>query len=288
MPRRESGNHWRESDASEPEAVCEAPSSDAPSVAIRERTGALERFFVAPSERVLVRSTFVLTCTHGGVWALRAWGRVERESIDELVEVLSRLAERPERRQLFDLRGIETYSADAMAAVVDFYASHPRYASTIAREAVVRPDGLVGVFAEGFFRAVDVPFPTTVVTAEADALAFLGEPAGALAFEGWEIERASDVVWRVREAVVALGASARLDDVARALGTSGRSLQRGLAVEGTSFRSVRRDALADEIDRLRASQRWTLKEIAARLGFRSLGRLSELYREARGRAPSRG
>ena len=233
----------------------------------------------------MARSTFVLTLTRHGTWAVRAWGRVERESIEELVEVLDTLSTYDARRQLFDLRSIETYSSEAMSALVDLYAEHPRYAATIAREVLIRPSGLVGVFAEGFFRTFDLPFPASVVTEEAQALAFLGEPPDALAIEGWEIEHgASDVVWRVRAEVVRLGAGARLLDVARELRTSERSLQRALASVGTTFREVRRDALADEIDRLRATRQMPLKEVAARLSFRSLARLSELYRSARGRA----
>ena len=270
MKRRNSGSDWRE---------------DGGSGKRRERTSSAERFFSAPSAHALVRSTFVLTQTEGGAWALRAWGRVERESIDELVETLDALSAVPERRQLFDLRRIETYSADAMRAVVDFYAGHPRYAATIAREAVVRPDGLVGVFAEGLFRAVEVPFPGIVVTDEAEALAFLGEPMGALAIEGWEPSAGgSDVVWRVRAVVMRRGAGVQLAETARELGLSERSLQRALTSVGSSFRVVRRETLADEIDRLRGMEQ-SLKEIATRLGFGRVARLSELYRGVRGHAP---
>lgn len=268
MTRRISGSDWREAVSSR-----------------RERTSSAEHFFSAPSTYALVRSTFVLTRTEGGAWALRAWGRVERESIDELVETLDALSAVPERRQLFDLRRIETYSADAMRAVVDFYASHPRYAATIAREAVVRPDGLVGVFAEGLFRALKVPFPGIVVTDEAEALAFLGEPWGALAIAGWEPSAGgSDLVWRVRAVVMRRGAGVQLAETARELGLSERSLQRELTSVGSSFRVVRREVLADEIDRLR-SMGHSLKEIATRLGFGRLARLSELYRGVRGHAP---
>lgn len=256
----------------------------------REPVEDLRRFLDAPRRHVLVQSTFVALLTARGTLVSVAWGRVERESIGELTSFLeAAITLGTERRQLFDLRRIESYSVDAMEELLDFYRTSSTYTGAIAREAVLRSSGLVGVFAEGFFRASPPPFAARVFTNEAEALAWLDDPDGlhAAPIEAWIAAGPEErSVWAVEREVARLGAGAKVADVASAMATSERSLQRVLARRGTSFRELRREVLAAEVDRLRATTPWTLEHIAMHLGFRRAARLTELYREARGYPPS--
>lgn len=76
---------------------------------------------------------------------------------------------------------------------------------------------------------------------------------------------------RVRAAVLTLGfeASRAVDAVARSLSVSGRTLQRQLGLEGTTFKEVRDEVLREEALELLRHDRATVEEVAFRLGFAS-------------------
>lgn len=76
-----------------------------------------------------------------------------------------------------------------------------------------------------------------------------------------------------------------LEETARALSLSSRSLRRRLDEEGSSFREILEDIRMEEADRLLGDDELTITEIAHRLAYSDSGNFSRAYRRARGMSP---
>jgi AraC-like DNA-binding protein len=127
---------------------------------------------------------------------------------------------------------------------------------------------------------LDAPQPT----ADAALLRILDRHADALLAR---LPVAEGIEGRVRRALVRLlpGGSVSLVAVARSLGTSARTLQRGLAVEGVSFQElvalVRRHLACNYLD---DGQR-TIGEISFALGFSGPNAFQRAFRRWTGMTP---
>lgn len=92
---------------------------------------------------------------------------------------------------------------------------------------------------------------------------------------------------RVRGAVrVSLGASPTLGDTARVLGVSGRTLQRRLQLEGTSFAEVL-DGVRRELARDHLARGLELADVASRLGYADTTAFHHAFRRWTGSSPGR-
>ncbi len=79
-----------------------------------------------------------------------------------------------------------------------------------------------------------------------------------------------------------------LGDAARILGVDRHTLERACARDGKTFRDYRRDAiLAAATNLLLITPPLSVKEVAFRLGFESLGAFTNFVTRATGRPPSR-
>jgi AraC-like DNA-binding protein len=98
---------------------------------------------------------------------------------------------------------------------------------------------------------------------------------------------AGGFVGRVREAVARAGGGFRsLDEVARRLHLSTRTLKRRLAIQGTSFSGV-----LDEVRQQRAlllleDRRLALAEVADRLGYSDAANFTRAFRRWTGQTPA--
>lgn len=77
-----------------------------------------------------------------------------------------------------------------------------------------------------------------------------------------------------------------LAGVAAALGISGRTLQRRLVAQHSSYRSLVDDARRSLACQLLVSSRFTITEIALRLGFQSAGNFARVFKRWQGQSPS--
>lgn len=256
-----------------------------------EHTDDVGAYFDHPAGRALVRDRFLCSSPDGALFALFAWGRIGPRDFEQLREVLEASRRTRGRAQLVDLSRVQSVQPVALARMIAFYASSPEYARGIAREALVRPDGVVGVLAAGFYPAVPLPFDGRVFRSLDDALAWLGPSShaawrgavGSALEEAMTTTRASVAVERrVREE----GARASLEGTARALGVSRRTLQRRLADEGTTFERVRAETVAAEAERLLRETDEDIKWVAFELGFRTPARFAEAFRREVGLTPT--
>ncbi len=257
-------------------------------------------YFRHPSDAYLLRRRFLCASPGYEIFTLFAWGKLGVDDARELVEVLDESVRSgpPTRRQLVVLREVESVSLEALAVLVAYYAGHPGYLKTVSREAVVRPDGIVGIMAEGFYPAVPMAFPHAVFRSAQAALEWV-RPTLAAETKGltaW-LERTEDLVRShraetlqdlvdLRDSVVRLGARASIQEVARDMRTSRRTLQRRLADAETSFRRERdRIITAIAMERLSDPER-RIKEVAVELGFATNARFCEHFRRCAGTTPS--
>jgi len=80
--------------------------------------------------------------------------------------------------------------------------------------------------------------------------------------------------------------SLAIEDIARSLGTSARSLQRGLAAEGASFAAMVEDARRVMAEALVTRKDLTIEQIAAMLGYESLRGFDRAFKRWTGKAPT--
>ncbi len=254
-----------------------------------------DEYFAAPAGMCLTRRRFVCASPDGELFSLVAWGELDVEDTEELLEVLAAAGRHPRRRrQLVVLRDVERVSMASMAMWIRYFTRAKSYLASVEREAVVRPNGLVGVLAEGFYGAVPHPFEGRVFVDIDAAVRWLGFSPEREPYRGWIGElsslggaRAADVVARVHAVVVERGARVTPRATARELGVSTRTLQRRLAVAGTTFELERGRAATIEAKRRLLTSDADIKHVAFDLGYASASRFVEAFRRHTGVPPGR-
>lgn len=161
----------------------------------------------------------------------------------------------------------------------------------VARCVIVRPEGFIGALASGVSALLWRCESTTVVDSMERALATLELPAATStrlrALDGVvdAMSAQSSILDRLRRWLTAHPKEHRIRVAASALGSSQRSLQRALAIAGTSFKK--------ESDRIRAAQarHWLsranekIEVIGRQLGFANESSFRSFIRRQTGHSP---
>lgn len=193
---------------------------------------------------------------------------------------------------VFDVRRVHGIDPDAFEHFLRGALSRRAvYHQRIRRQAVVRPSGLIGAAAEGMANLISPAYGWRVCESLHEGLEWLGVPdAAAVASALDELVdgslAGSPLVARVRTWLEARGGQATIEETARALSLSVRTLQRSLGDAGTSFRQ--------ETDRVRLARsrqllletELKLEAIAAKVGCANLGTFSSFFRRMTGESPS--
>lgn len=220
------------------------------------------------------------------------WGTPSATDMDALIAVLEgELVREPPHTGLVDLRHLEGVRPATFSAL-ERYTSHnaARLNRIVTHTAMVRPKGLVGVMAEGFFRIVKPPFELSYWTELDSALRRVGHPEparGALALEQARatIVGQSPLRMRLTNYLGEHLLSPTIEDAARVCGVSVRTLQRQLTSEGTSFaretaklRIARAKLLLDEGNE-------PITAVALDVGFATPQHFSEVFKREVGESP---
>lgn len=224
-----------------------------------------------------------------------SWGRPDVDDVRELlhwceVGVGPAL---PPHRFIVDVRALEGIEPMTFAPFVEYVLRNRGALGTqITKQAQLRPEGIVGAIISGFAHIARPPYPERVFLEPSEGLEWLGVPRN----EGFtllaEIEGirrgrvgTSDAVAQLRRLFETRGVLS-LDDAARALCVSVRSLQRLLHAAGTTFGA---EARAFRIARAQELLRTTdhhLGWIAIELGFSSSQHFATEFRRVAGMSPS--
>lgn len=205
----------------------------------------VEAFVSAPVGGYVAGRTFLAWCASPTLCGGVSWGRSTRDDLDVMLTLHDSvlqgrgLASRVD--VLLDLRGIESVGADLFTRYLSTVGPRvPAFADAIRRQALLVPEGLLGGLMAGFYPLVTGRKPTHRIFHEpAEANAWLGiadDVVAAIATVAAPMTQSRLLVSRVRSALTERLADPSIADVAHALGTTPRSLQRRLAQQGTSFR----------------------------------------------------
>jgi AraC-like DNA-binding protein len=191
---------------------------------------------------------------------------------------------------LVDGRRVLSIDAAAFAPASAYVLEHrARLQKTVASLAGVRPVGLFGAVAEGFFRVVPAPYPVAVFAERGEALRWLGCEAHAMELD--DVERLAlsksgdDFLDRVHNAIAIDLVTASALDVARSLGVSTRTLQRRLREAGSTFQHEVAAVRIRAAQRMMKDTEHTLARIAQDAGFASAATFSVAFRKLVGRSP---
>jgi AraC-like DNA-binding protein len=162
----------------------------------------------------------------------------------------------------------------------------------IDRFALVRANlGPVGAASAGFFDVTARPFAVETFTELHAALVWL-ERADAAGLDAElealfaEASGTPPMLRRLRERLDAAPGALSLPDAARALGSTERSLQRGLKSCGTTFQAEQGRAQVRAAQRLLRESDASIAEVAADVGCGSLSHFSALFRRIAGETPT--
>ena len=252
----------------------------------------LADFLEQPVGRSFAGSCWLYFYPRADVCGFALWGRPDVDAIRRLISVLRVELGAAPHVSLVDVRGLESVDPAVFDTLGAYVAAHSVELSlAVRRLALVLPKGgLMRAVTSGFFSVADAPYPVEIFDEPEAALRSLGvadarELAESVACA---IEAAHGTPPLVRDLRVWLEGhlgSASVEDAARALGVSTRSLQRRLREESTSFQHESKDAQVRVAQRLLRDPEMAITRVALEVGL-SPAHFSALFRRATGVSPS--
>lgn len=254
------------------------------------RRSSLDELARDPVGRYLAGDSFVHFCAAPGFWGVVLWGRPDhREAMALGRSLMLGLAPPAEPHvTLFDASRLEGSDPAAFRAA-ERYLGHfaPALARHVERLALVRPSGMNGAVVAGAFEVLPRPFPVAVFGDAAAACAWLGvDGAGLVAELHAEVTGTPRVRPALRAYLDRHLAGASVEEAARALALSPRSLQRRLGEAGTTFSEELAEARVRAARRMLADGDAPLTAIAYDVGCASLQHFSALFRRRTQESPS--
>jgi AraC-like DNA-binding protein len=254
-----------------------------------------EDMLAAPVGRYFGRGHSLLWCVDPALLGVVIWGRPGHDDVDRLLAAIDRPhhpALAPRCDHLFDARRLRGVDAEVFERYVR--ALHERrqlIAERVRRHALVGPGGVSGALVAGVSYLLRPPVPWRTFSDLDPALAWLDRSDGrAIADElgrlVTDVADGSPIVGRLRLFLRSAHLRASVDEAARALAMTTRSLQRALRVAGTSYREeLERERLQLACELLTGTE-LKLDVIAMRVGFSSGAHFATFFHARMGRPPS--
>jgi AraC-like DNA-binding protein len=256
------------------------------------RAADLRTFESGAAPRAHVGERWLHFEAHARLYGVVLWGTPNAEQTRRLVDSL-RLELRDEvtpHHSIVDVSRLESVDGGAFEALNNYVVDEREPLSkAVTRLALVRPRGMAGAVASGFFEVLEAPYPVELFDGVPQALAWLGEDAALAEELGALIDEVTGTSPLLAQLVAAMEEDLRAASpalVAKALGLSERTLQRRLKQEGTTFAAQLAQArLRSAQKRMRESDE-PLASIALDAGYSSQQHLSRAFKEALGMTPS--
>lgn len=256
------------------------------------RAADLRTFESATAPRAHLGESWLHFEAASGLFGVVLWGTPNGEATRQLVASL-RLELAPgvqPHRSLVDTRrlvGVDAGAFEALHAYVT--AEREALARAVTRLALVRPSGMAGAVASGFYEVLDSPYPVELFERTEDALVWLDEGTGLTDSLDELVVGAtgrSALLARLSAVLEQDLAAASPASAARTLGLSERTLQRRLQQEGTTFANELAAARLAFARRRMLETDEPLAAIALEAGYSSQQHFSNAFRAATGETPS--
>jgi AraC-like DNA-binding protein len=254
----------------------------------------LEAFIADPTDRWIALGSSVVWCASPSLGGSATWGRPNASHVVDVIRCYEALwskalAERVD--VILDARRTEGVDPDALATIVSWVLENrERIAKRIRVQIGVIPSGVHGITLAGILPALGETHAFRVERESIEAFRALAGADGDRLSEEVDalVREASGVspeLAALRDLVRERHASLTVEEAARALKSSTRSLQRILQTHGTSFQDEVRSARFERASELLRSTDDKVTTIAARVGITE-GALTQLFRERTGSTPT--
>lgn len=223
------------------------------------------------------------------------WGRPDEASARRLVQVLDvEVPPAAPHLSLVDASRQEAPDPGAFGVLVKYMQSREeQFARSVQRQALVRPEGVVGAVVGGFYSLLSAAYPSRAFKDAGDALAWLGVPEaraapllGELSDLVAEATGQSPLLRELHQVLRGRLVDASLGTVSREMAMSERTLQRRLKEAGTSFQSELNAVQVRTAQALLMETDMKLTAVAVEVGCASLQHFSSLFRKRVGESPS--
>lgn len=263
---------------------------------IVQRARSPSSFVDDPIDRWVVAGKTLIWCRHPALAGGIAWGRATPDETRETTRVFEglfgpKMAEKVDL--VLDARLIDAVDAEALAVLLAWLVDKREAITGRVRAQIgVIPEGMLGVTLAGILPAIGKEFHP--VTIERDARAALekmtspeeAEDVSRVLDEALaEAMSASPMLRRLRALARERCADLSLEEAARALGVSTRTLQRSLRAEDKTFQDELKAARLARAKELLETSDEKIASIASRVGV-SEGTLTELVRAGFGVTPA--
>lgn len=248
-----------------------------------------------PLGRYLIGDGFLHWYASADLCGFIVWQRADEPFIRRLVQVLDveRTPHAP-HLSLVDLRRLESPDPSAFHLFVNYMREREKdFAVSVKRQALVRPEGIIGAVVGGFYSLLSPKYPSRVFTDANEALAWLGltlEQGAALMAElnklVAEATNQSPLLQQLHRVLRPRLVEASLADTAREMGMSERTLQRRLKEANTSFQAELNNVQVRTAQQLLLETDMKLTAVAVEVGCASLQHFSSLFRKLVGDSPS--
>jgi AraC-like DNA-binding protein len=249
----------------------------------------LDDYLRSPDEAYLIGRNHCAFHT-GSLFGVVVWGRPGRDEARGVVA--SREAELgeqgPAHHVVLDYRLLEVVDLEAFNAFRSFLAENRDVLGQVTHKvAVILPtDPFAAATLAGFYHVHKAPYPSQLCFTLEDAEAVLGVPTIAPVRA---IHDASSAGTSTTTALVALlerQPGLGVDEAARALGLTGRTLQRRLQNESTTFLSEARRATVRRAKHLLVTTDVKIAEVARAVGCTTAQHFTEVFRTETGMPPA--
>ncbi len=219
------------------------------------------------------------------------WGRPLEADVEAMIPYFEIGASAPFKGHVsfVDARGVEAVDLLAFKRLLTYLmARRLAYGPNIARQAVLHPGGVAGVFVSGALHVARPPHPFGTFGPDESRAAFaycgVAELHDEVEALRQQVSGAPEILRGVR-AVLEKNARASTAQLARALGLSQRTLQRRLEAAGSSLRAERQRQLTSAIEELLGGTTLDLDAIAVHVGLTSAAHLVRHFKAVHGVTP---
>jgi AraC-like DNA-binding protein len=248
-----------------------------------------------PFGRYLIGDGFLHWYASADLCGFIVWQRADEPFIRRLVQVLDvECTPHAPHLSLVDLRRLESPDPSAFHLFVNYMRAREKdFAVSVKRQALVRPEGIIGAVVGGFYNLLSPSYPSRVFTDAGEALTWLGmgpEQGAALMAElnklVAEATNQSPLLQQLHRVLKPRLVDANLADTAREMGMSERTLQRRLKEANTSFQAELNNVQVRTAQQLLLETDMKLTAVAVEVGCASLQHFSSLFRKLVGESPS--